>query len=100
MAVLGEKLGGRPADHSAGLEVVSGDFFLGSSRVRPMLLLACKRLPHTWTVRRKRMQDVRELTWEVYVSRISGFLLSGALYRTCIKLESIFSLLNCMLLKF
>jgi hypothetical protein len=48
MAVLGEKLGGRPADHSAGLGVLSGVLFLESSRVCPMLLMACERLPLTW----------------------------------------------------
>jgi hypothetical protein len=47
MAVLGEKLGDGPVDHSAGLGVVSGAPFLGSSRVRPMLLMACERLPRT-----------------------------------------------------
>jgi hypothetical protein len=77
MAVLGEKLGGRPADHSAGPEVVSGAFFLRSSKVCPMLLLACKRLPCMWTVRRKRMQGVRELTWEVYVFTYIGFSPAG-----------------------
>jgi hypothetical protein len=30
MAMLGEKLGDGPADHSAGLGVVSGDFFSGA----------------------------------------------------------------------
>jgi hypothetical protein len=35
MAVLGEKLGGGPVDHSAGLGVVPGALFLGSSRVHP-----------------------------------------------------------------
>jgi hypothetical protein len=44
MAVLGEKLGGRPEDHSTGLRAVSGALFLGSSRVRPTLLMAYKRL--------------------------------------------------------
>jgi hypothetical protein len=77
MAVLGEKLGGGPMDHSAGLGVVSGAFFLGSSMVRPTLLMACERLPHTWTVRKKHTRDVRGLTWEVYVSCISGFPLHG-----------------------
>jgi hypothetical protein len=48
MAVLGEKLGGRPADHSAGLGVLSGVLFLESSRVCPMLLMACEWLPLTW----------------------------------------------------
>jgi hypothetical protein len=40
MVVLGGKLGGGPVDHSAGLGVVSGALFLGSSKVRPTLLMA------------------------------------------------------------
>jgi hypothetical protein len=43
MAVLEEKLGGGPMDHAVGLRVVSGALFLGSSRVHPTLLMACKR---------------------------------------------------------
>jgi hypothetical protein len=77
MAVLGEKLGGRPADHSAGLGVVSGALFLGSSRVRPTLLVACERLPRTGTARRKRTPGVRGLAWEPYVSCWLGFPLQG-----------------------
>jgi hypothetical protein len=65
MAMLGEKLGGRPVDCSAGLGVVSGAFFLGSSRVRPTLWMTCKRLPRTWTARSKRTLGVRGLAWEV-----------------------------------
>jgi hypothetical protein len=45
--VLGEKLGGGPVDHSAGLGVVLGALFLRSSRVRPMLLMVCERLRRT-----------------------------------------------------
>jgi hypothetical protein len=46
MVVLQEKLGGGPADWSASvLGIVSGALFLGSSRVRPMLLMASERLP-------------------------------------------------------
>jgi hypothetical protein len=77
MAVLGEKLGDGPADHSAGLGVVSGALFLRSSRVRPTLLVACERLPCTETARRKRTLGVRGLAWEVYVSCWSGFPLQG-----------------------
>jgi hypothetical protein len=77
MAVLEEKLGGGPTDHSAGLGVVSGALFLRSSRVRPMMLVACERLSRTGTVRRKRMPDVRGLAWEAYVSCWSGFSLQG-----------------------
>jgi hypothetical protein len=73
MVVLREKLGGRPADHSVGLWIVSGAFFLRSSRVHPMLLVACKRLSHTGTARRKRTPGVRGLVWEAYVSCWSGF---------------------------
>jgi hypothetical protein len=54
MAMLGEKLGGGPADHSAGLGVVSGALFLRSSRFHPTLLVAYERLPRTGTARRKR----------------------------------------------
>jgi hypothetical protein len=43
MAVLGEKLGGGSVDHSAGLGVVSGALFLWSTKVPPMLLVACGR---------------------------------------------------------
>jgi hypothetical protein len=54
MVVLGEKLGDELMDHSARLGVVSGAHFLGSSRVHPMLLMACERLSCTWIARRKR----------------------------------------------
>jgi hypothetical protein len=77
MVVLGEKLGGGPADHSVGLGVVSGAIFLGSSRVHPMMLMACERLPHMWTHHRKRTQGVHGLAWEVYVSCVSSFPLQG-----------------------
>jgi hypothetical protein len=53
MAVLGEKLGGGPADHSTGLGVVSGAHCLGSNRVRLTLLVACERLPRMGTARKK-----------------------------------------------
>jgi hypothetical protein len=49
MAVVGEKLGDGPADHSPKLRVVSGGLFLKSSRVHPTLMMACERLPRTWT---------------------------------------------------
>jgi hypothetical protein len=77
MVVLGEKLGDGPVDHSAGLGVVSGAPFLGSSRVRPMLLMACERLPRTWTARRKRTRGIRALAWETYVSCVSSFPVQG-----------------------
>jgi hypothetical protein len=44
MAVLGEKLGDGPTDHSAGLGVVSGALFLRCSRVHPMLLMAYEKV--------------------------------------------------------
>jgi hypothetical protein len=53
MVVLGEKLDGGPMDYSVGLWVVSGALFLGSSMVRPTLMMACKRLSRTWTAHRK-----------------------------------------------
>jgi hypothetical protein len=77
MAILGEKLGDGPMDHSIELGVVPGALFLGSSRVCLTLLMACERLPHTWTIRRKRMQGIRRLAWEAYVSCVSGFPLQG-----------------------
>jgi hypothetical protein len=40
---------------------VSGALFLGSSRVHPTLMMACKRLPRTGTARRKRTPDIRGL---------------------------------------
>jgi hypothetical protein len=60
-----------------GWEVVSGAIFLRSNRVRPTLLMACKRLPRMWIARRKRTWDIRGLVWEVYVSCVSDFLLHG-----------------------
>jgi hypothetical protein len=73
MAVLGKKLCGGPVDHSARLGVVSEALFLESSRVRPMLLVACEMLPRTGTTHRKRTSGVRGLAWEAYVSCWSGF---------------------------
>jgi hypothetical protein len=77
MAVLGEKLDGKPADHSAGLGVMSGVLFLRSSRVRPTLMMTCERLPRTWTTSRKHTYGIRGLAREVYVSCVSGFPLQG-----------------------
>jgi hypothetical protein len=77
MVVLGEKLGGRPVDHSVGLGVVLGALILGSSMVHPTLLVACKRLPRTGTARRKHTSGIRGLAWEAYVSCWSGFALQG-----------------------
>jgi hypothetical protein len=61
MTMLGEKLDGGPADHSAGLGVVSGALFLGSNRVHPTLMMAYERLPRMETTHMKRMLDVRGL---------------------------------------
>jgi hypothetical protein len=77
MAVLGEKLGGGPTDHSVEMGIVSGALFLMSSRVRPTLLVPCERLPCTGTALRKRTPGVRGLAWEAYVSCWSGFPLQG-----------------------
>jgi hypothetical protein len=77
MAMLGEKLGGGHADHSVGPGVVSGALFLKRSKVRPMLLMACERLPHMSTARRKHTPGVRELVWEAYMSYWSSFPLRG-----------------------
>jgi hypothetical protein len=77
MAMLGEKLGGGPADHSAGLEVMSGALFLRSSRVRLTPLVACERLPRTGNARKKHMMGVHGLAWEAYMSCWSGFPLQG-----------------------
>jgi hypothetical protein len=77
MNVLGDKLGGGPMDHSARLGVVSGALFLRSSRVRPTLLVACERLPHTETARRKRTSGVCGLVWEAYMACWLSFLLQG-----------------------
>jgi hypothetical protein len=79
MVMLEEKLGGGPVDHSAGLRVMSGALFLGSSRVRPMLLVAYKRLPRMGTTHRKRTPGVHGLAWEAYVPCWSGFPLQGVL---------------------
>jgi hypothetical protein len=68
MVVLGEKLGGESADRSAGLGVVSGVLLLGSSSVRPTLLMAHERFPRTGTAHKKCTLDIRGLAWEVYMS--------------------------------
>jgi hypothetical protein len=73
MAVLGEKLGGGPADRSADvLGIMSGALFLKSSSVRPTLLMTSERLPHTGTARRKCTSGVRGLKREAYLSCVSG----------------------------
>jgi hypothetical protein len=77
MAVLGDKLGGGPVDHSAGLRVMSGAPFLWSSRVCPTLMMACERLPCTCTARRKHVYGVRGLVREAYMSCVSGIPLQG-----------------------
>jgi hypothetical protein len=48
MVVRGEKLGGKPTNHSGGvLGIVSRALFLMSSRVHPTLLGQREILPHT-----------------------------------------------------
>jgi hypothetical protein len=59
---------GRPVDRSAELRVVSGALFLESSRVRPMLSMACKRLPRTWNAHKKRTPGIRGLAWKAFMS--------------------------------
>jgi hypothetical protein len=51
--------------------------FFESSRVRPTLLMACERLSHMRTARKKRTWGVRGLTWEAYVLCVPGFPLHG-----------------------
>jgi hypothetical protein len=78
MVVLGEKPGDRLADWSADmLEIVLGALFLGSSRVRPTLLMASERLPRMWIAHRKHTCVIRGLTREAYVSCVSDFPLQG-----------------------
>jgi hypothetical protein len=78
MVALGEKLGGEPVDRSADvLGIVLGAFFLGSSRICPMLLTASEGLPCTGTAHRKRTSGVCGLMREAYMSCVSGFLLLG-----------------------
>jgi hypothetical protein len=54
-----------------------GSPFIRSSRVHPILMMACERLPRTCTAHRKHMWGIRGLTWEAYVSCVSGFPLQG-----------------------
>jgi hypothetical protein len=56
---------------------VLGAIFLRSSRAHPTLLMTCRRLSRTGTIRRKHTPSVRGLTWEAYVSCWSNFLLQG-----------------------
>jgi hypothetical protein len=77
MALLGEKLGGRPVDHPAGLGVVSGALFLESSGVHPILFMAYEKLPRMWTTRKKRTWGIHGLAWEAYGSCVLSFPLHG-----------------------
>jgi hypothetical protein len=66
---LGRETGYGPADRSAGvLWIVSGSLFLRSSGPAQLCWRLCKKLPCTWTVRRKRTRGICELTQEAYVS--------------------------------
>jgi hypothetical protein len=61
MAVLGEKLGGGPADRLANmLRILLGALFLRSSRVRPTLF-------------DQRTSGVRGLVQETYMACVPGF---------------------------
>jgi hypothetical protein len=72
MVVLGEKLGGRPTDWSAGvLRIMLGALFLRNSRVCPTVLGQHERLAHTGTARGNHTCGVRALVQEVYVSCVS-----------------------------
>jgi hypothetical protein len=64
-------------DHSVGLGVMSGALFLRSSRVCPTLMMACERLPRTWTAHRKHTYGICGLAWEAYVSCVLDFPLQG-----------------------
>jgi hypothetical protein len=65
-------------DQPAGvLWIVLGALFLGSSGIRPNLLMTRERLPRMGTTNRKRMSDIHGLVWEGYVSCQSGFPLQG-----------------------
>jgi hypothetical protein len=65
-------------DRSAGvLWIVSGALFLRSSGICPNLSAPHERLPRTGTARKKRMQGVRGLAWEAYVSCWLDFSLQG-----------------------
>jgi hypothetical protein len=78
LAVLGEKLGGRPTNQSAGvLGIMLRASFLGSSGVHPMLLMASERLLHTWIAHIKCTCGICGLAQEVYVSCVSGFSPAG-----------------------
>jgi hypothetical protein len=78
MVMLGEKLSGGPTDRSADmLGIVLGAFFLWSSRVHPMLLMASERLPCLETACRKRTSGARGLTQETFMLCVSGFSVHG-----------------------
>jgi hypothetical protein len=66
-----------PVDHSVGLRGGVRSTFLGSSSIRPTLLMTCERLPRTATAHRKCTPGVRGLAWEAYVSCWSDFPLQG-----------------------
>jgi hypothetical protein len=78
MVILGEKLSDGPTDWSADmLGIVLGAFFLWSSRVHPMLLMASERLSRLETACRKHMSGVRGLTQETFMLCVSGFSVQG-----------------------
>jgi hypothetical protein len=94
MVMLGEKLSGKPTDRSADmLGIVSGAFFLWSSMVHPMLLMASERLPRLKAVCRKRTSDVRGLTQETFMLCVSGFSVQGVHQFESLRLSDIS---NCL----
>jgi hypothetical protein len=69
---VGRETEAGPVDHSTRLK--GG---VGSSSIRPTLLMTRERLPCTGTARRKRASGVHRLEWEAYVSCWSDFPLQG-----------------------
>jgi hypothetical protein len=70
---LGEKLRWVPRTTQPGWEVESGELFLGSSCIRPTLLMTYKRLPRMRTACRKRTPGIGQLECEDYVLCWLGF---------------------------
>jgi hypothetical protein len=77
MAMLGEKLCGRPVDHSPGLGVVSGALFSREQYVLSNAVDGMRKVATYMDCHRKRTWGVRGLAWKVYVSCVSGFPLYG-----------------------
>jgi hypothetical protein len=60
-------------DRSARLRGGVRSTFSREQLIYPTLLSQCERLPRTGNNRWKHMSGVRGLTWEAYVSCVSGF---------------------------